>query len=101
MYSGRARLRVRVVDDGTYPRAFRTVAPGDAGAEVIEVATAAARIPDVVLLDVQLPVGDGVAVADEFRDLPRRSSSFPLGTPRSADGGCGLLGWPVCQAMRA
>src|SRR5206468_3335169 len=95
MQPGRARLPVRVIHVGAYPRAFRAVAPGAAGAEVIEVGTAEAHIPDVELLDVQLHVGDGIAVADELADLPRRSSSSLLGMPRSTHGGCGRLGWPV------
>jgi len=74
--SGGARLRVLVVDDSEEHREYygtllsdtmtvTTAADGERG-----VATAKAQLPDVILLDVMMPVMDGWHVCEQLKSDP-------------------------------
>jgi len=69
--------RVLVVDDDESIRDFVEMALADDGYEVVTAADGAAALalvgptrPDVILLDMRMPVMDGWAFAAAYRDLP-------------------------------
>jgi PleD family two-component response regulator len=73
-----AGLRVLVADDDALLREIAAAALGDAGYEVqtvasgdAAVAACALRRPDIVLLDVAMPEGDGYQACASIRQLPR------------------------------
>ena len=77
--SGPERVRVLVVDDQELVRAgFVALLASDDGIEVVgqaadgaeAVALAGRTSPQVVLMDIRMPVLDGIAATRELRDLP-------------------------------
>ncbi|WP_342118254.1 putative bifunctional diguanylate cyclase/phosphodiesterase [Pseudoduganella sp. OTU4001] len=77
MMERRAMPLVLVVDDELAARLITRATLEEGGFEVVEAASAAQAqalfedcLPDVVLLDVMLPDGDGVAVCQQIRALP-------------------------------
>ncbi len=90
--TGRTPLRLLVVDDHQLFRAgvraelaahCRVV--GEAGDPPAAIAAIAEQQPDVVLLDVHLPEGGGVAVLDALRELPSPPAVLALSVSDAAE----------------
>jgi DNA-binding response OmpR family regulator len=70
-------LCVRLKADG-----YATWIAGDA---ITAVQVAAQNRPDVILLDISLPAGNGLALAEQFRQLPETSATPIIFSTASAD----------------
>jgi DNA-binding NarL/FixJ family response regulator len=96
-------VRVLVVDDHPAARALLAAAMAEDGADVVgEADTAAgaldaatALLPDVVVLDVQLPDGDGITVSGRLACLPRPPAVVLVSGREAATYGARLRSAPV------
>ncbi|MCE9578051.1 MAG: sigma-54 dependent transcriptional regulator [Deltaproteobacteria bacterium] len=85
--------RVLLIDDdvGVIPEQVRTAFPGpDHAVEVVDtgshgIASVRAAPPDVILLDLRLPDGSGLAVFEEIRGIDARIPVIFVTTAKSAD----------------
>jgi DNA-binding response OmpR family regulator len=90
----RERKIILVVDDDEAIREFIEWALGDRGFNVVCAADGAAALamledlrPDLILLDLRMPVMDGVAFVKAYRGLQNQSAPFVIMTAAGAGWG--------------
>jgi two-component system nitrogen regulation response regulator GlnG len=96
MGTGEAPARVWIVEDDAVIREVVTTALADAGYTIVSAPHGAAALtllgqperapPDVILLDLRMPLMDGAAFVDEYRRLPGPHAPIiaVTGTPDAA-----------------
>jgi DNA-binding response OmpR family regulator len=102
-----SRVQVLVVENDHYIRTFVADALTDEGHAVatapngeVALAAAARRPPDVILLDMKMPVMDGWELARRYRERPPHAPIFVVSAADNVDqraaeiGAAGFLGKP-------